>query len=55
MKHTIINTLLFAAMIAAALCVTFAPWWAVWFICFPVVYGCGVALLKRETNYITEL
>lgn len=54
MKKALINTL--AAVIAlvglAASCI--APWWAVWFICLPVIYAAALYLIKTNTNYIEK-
>jgi high-affinity nickel permease len=54
MKKALINTL--AALVAlaglAASCI--APWWAVWFICLPVIYAAAVTLIKTNTNYIEK-
>lgn len=55
MKRTIINIISALAVIGGlALSVT-APWWVVWFICFPVMYAGAVALLKLNTDWITNL
>lgn len=55
MKRTIINTLAAIAVLAGLACSTFAPWWAVWFICFPVMYAGVLALIKLNTKLIEEV
>ena len=53
MKHKIlINTLAALALLAGLACSCVAPWWAVWFICFPVIYAGAVVLIKVNTDYI---
>ena len=48
MKKNLSNSL--DAMVAlAAVCVTpFAPWWAVWLICFPALFLAILALISRN-------
>lgn len=55
MKHTLINTLAALAIVAGLVIAAFAPWWVVWFICFPVIFAGAVVLLSSNTNYITEV
>lgn len=55
MKHTIINTLAALGIIAGLAASVLAPWWAVLFICLPVIWAGAVALLKVNTNYIEEV
>lgn len=54
MKKKIINTLAAIAVIAGLATSAVAPWWAVWFVCLPVIYAGAITLLKVNTNYITE-
>ena len=54
MKKRIINTLALAAILVGFVTSVIAPWWAVWFVCLPVVYAGAITLLKVNTNYITE-
>ena len=54
MKKHIINTLASATAFGALVIACTAPWWAVWFICFPVMYAGVLALIHNNTNYITE-
>lgn len=54
MKKKLTNILAAAAVIGGLAASCTAPWWAVWFICFPVMYAGVLALLKVNTNYITE-
>lgn len=55
MKKHIINTLAALAVIAGLLAATIAPWWVVWFICFPVMYAGVLFLIKSNTNFIEEV
>ena len=54
MKRNLANTL--DALVAlAAICATpFVPAWAVWLCCFPALYLAGLALIKRNTNWIWQ-
>lgn len=55
MKHKLINTLAALAIVAGLVIAAVAPWWVVWFICFPVIFAGAVVLLSSNTNYITEV
>lgn len=54
MKKKLTNILASAAVIGALALSCTAPWWAVWFLLFPVMYAGVLVLLKVNTNYITE-
>ena len=55
MKKNLINILAAVAVLAGLALSCVAPWWAVWFICFPVMYAGIVALIKTNTNWIEEV
>lgn len=55
MKHTIINFIAALAVVCGLVASVFAPWWAVWFIAFPIMYAGAITLIKRNTNWITNL
>lgn len=52
MKKALINTLAAVAVLAGLAAAAVAPWWAVWFICLPVMYAGAVILIKLNTNNI---
>ena len=52
MKKSVINIILSLAVVAGLAVSVFAPWWVVWFICFPVMVAAAVLLLKLNTDYI---
>ena len=53
MKHKLFtNTLAVVAVLAGLAASTIAPWWVVWFLCFPVIYAGVVALIKNNTDFI---
>lgn len=53
MKKVIVNVVLVLAFCAGLAVSMFAPWWAVWFICFPVMYGSVIGLIKfNQKNWI---
>ena len=52
MKKAIINTIAAVAALAGLAASVFAPWWAVWFICFPVMYAGVITLIKLNTDNI---
>ena len=52
MKRKLINTLALLAVLGGLAFSAFAPWWAVWFICFPVIFAGVVYLLSTKTDYI---
>ena len=54
MKRTLINTIAALAIVAGIAVCTIAPWWVVWFVCFPAIYAGVIALLKSNTNYIED-
>ena len=54
MKKKLTNILAAAAVIGALALSCTAPWWAVWFLLFPVIYSGVLALIHTNTNYITE-
>lgn len=51
MKH-IKNTLSILGIVAGLVASAVAPWWAVWFICFPVIFVGAVYLLSSKTDYL---
>ena len=51
MKH-IKNTLALVAVVGGFVASVIAPWWAVWFICLPVIFAGVVYLLSAKTDYI---
>ena len=55
MKHTIINALAVLAIIAGLAASAVAPWWAVWFLCFPAIFAGAITLIKGNTNWIEEV
>ena len=55
MKHKIINLIAAVAVVAGLAASTVAPWWAVWFLCFPAIYAGAVALIKNNTKWIEEV
>ena len=55
MKKKLINTAAAVAVLAGLAASVLAPWWAVWTICFPAIYGGAVTLIKSNTNYIEEV
>ncbi len=55
MKRKLINTLAVIAVVGGIAASVIAPWWAVWFICLPVIFAGAVVLLSSNTNYITEV
>lgn len=52
MKRTIINTIAAVVALAGLAASAVAPWWAVWFICFPAIYAGVLALIKLNSDYI---
>ena len=54
MKHTVINLIAAVAVLAGLVFSCVAPWWAVWFICFPAIYAGAVTLIKVNTKWIEE-
>ena len=54
MKKAIINTAAAVAVLAGLAAAAVAPWWAVWFICFPAIYAGAVTLIKFNTKWIEE-
>ena len=52
MKRTIINILAAVAVLAGLAASAVAPWWAVWFICLPVIYVAALVLIKNNTEWI---
>lgn len=44
----ITNTLCVLAIVAGIAIAAVAPWWAVWFICLPVVFSAAVHLLNSK-------
>ena len=51
MKH-LKNILASLAVLAGLAASAVAPWWAVWFLCFPAIYAGAVTLIKNNTDYI---
>lgn len=54
MKH-VKNILALVAVIGGFVASAVAPWWAVWFLCFPAIYAGAVALIKNNTKWIEEV
>lgn len=52
MKKALINTIAALVALAGLAASTVAPWWAVWFICLPVIFAAVVTLIKLNTNNI---
>lgn len=44
----ITNTLCLLAIVAGLIVSAVAPWWAVWFICLPVIFAATVHLLNAK-------
>lgn len=55
MKRKIINIISALAVIGGLAVSVTAPWWVVWFICFPAMYAGAVTLIKLNTDWITNL
>lgn len=51
---TLKNILAALVGFASLMLTAIAPWWAVWFILFPVAYSAAIYLIKTNTNYIKE-
>ena len=52
MKKTIINIVAAVALLGGLAASVTAPWWVVWFVCFPLIYGGGITLIKVNTDWI---
>ena len=52
MKRTIINLIAALAVLAGLALSVIAPWWVVWFVCFPVMFAGVIALIKNNTDWI---
>lgn len=52
--NTLKKTLAALAIVAGLVCSAVAPWWAVWFVCLPVVYLAALYLIKTNTTYIEK-
>jgi 1,4-dihydroxy-2-naphthoate octaprenyltransferase len=52
MKKKLINTLAALAVVGGLILSAFAPWWVVWFICFPCIFAGVVYLLSTKTDYL---
>ena len=52
MKHKFLSTLSALAIVAGLVASALAPWWVVWFVCFPVIFAGVVYLLSSKTDYI---
>ena len=52
MKKTISNIALVLVFIAGLIGSVTAPWWAVWLVCAPAMYGAAIALIGRNTDWI---
>lgn len=46
MKKNIINTIAALGIIAGLAASVLAPWWVVWFLCFPAVYAGLLGIIK---------
>ena len=53
MKRILITIIAALAIAAGLLISMFAPWWAVWFVCLPVIWAGAVTLISGNTNWIT--
>lgn len=54
MKKILTNTIATLAVIGGLAASMFAPWWAVWLICFPAMYAGAITLISRNTDWITH-
>lgn len=54
MKKHIINIVAAVVALAGLAASCIAPWWAVWFICLPVIYMAALYLIKNRTDYIEK-
>lgn len=52
MKKKILNFAVALVFVAGLVGSVLVPWWAVWFICLPVMYWAAVWLLRHNTNWI---
>lgn len=52
MKRAILTTLCVLAILAGLAVSAVAPWWAVLFICLPVMWAGAVIILKLHTDWI---
>ena len=52
MSHKLINIFAVLVVIAGLVACMAAPWWAVWFICFPVMYAGVIYLIQSNTDWI---
>ena len=50
-----INALMGIAVLGGLVVSTFAVWWVVWFICFPVMYAGVVGMIKLNTKWIERV
>ena len=46
--RNLINILATLVIIAGLTLSTFAPWWVVWFILFPIMYGAILVVLSKK-------
>lgn len=54
MKKKVLNILAVLAVVGGLAASVTAPWWVVWFVCFPVLYAGAITLIKLNTNWITN-
>lgn len=54
MKKKIYNALALAAIVCGFAASMTAPWWAVWFAIFPVIFVAAVYLIKSNTKWMEE-
>jgi hypothetical protein len=52
--NTLKKALAALAIVAGLILSSVAPWWAVWFVCLPVVYLAALYLIKTNTTYIEK-
>lgn len=48
MAHKFINFLATLVIIAGLVISMTAPWWVVWLICFPIMYGAILVVLSKK-------
>ncbi|MCR5071181.1 MAG: hypothetical protein K6A62_04570 [Bacteroidales bacterium] len=52
-KHSKLITVLCALVfLAGVVASVVAPWWAVWFIIFPLMYVAGIAAININTDWL---
>lgn len=54
MKKKVLNILAVLAVVGGLVLSATAPWWVVWFGCFPAIYAGALYLIKVNTDWITN-